>query len=62
MINGATVDIAILKKAQYEPVFYSDDSLYGDFAIGPICLPAKMANLENGIFVSVGWGSVVQIL
>ena len=56
--NGATVDIAILKKAQYEPVFYSDDSLYGDFAIGPICLPAKMANLENGIFVSVGWGSV----
>ena len=62
--KGVPVDIALLKTDQNELTFYSEDSLKGQFTIGPICLPAIYwdTNLKDvflyrgGVFESVGWG------
>ena len=62
--NGVPVDIALLKTDKHEPTFYSEDSLKGQFTIGPICLPAIYWDIDlkdfilykDGVFESVGWG------
>ena len=62
--KGVPVDIGLLKTDQNKPAFYSEDSLKGQFTIGPICLPAiyRQSNQEDfilyrdGVFESVGWG------
>ena len=59
-VDGPIVDIAILKTNPNELEFYTDDSINGNFAIGPICLVAEGKSLYDKVIETVGWGTTYE--